>query len=252
MIVYSQARREIVDACLWLAERGFLAATGGNVSLRVDADLLAVTPSAVDYYSMSPEDICIVRLNTLEVVAGGLKPSIECGLHAALLRLRQDAAAVIHTHQPMASAVALLNLPLITATVADRQAIGDRIDIVPYAPSGTWMLVRALKRRLKREVHAYLLRNHGLICCGTTLEEALSRTEVVERVAAGFLHDVIEQAVAAGQGNDLLAYALEALDRARKSRVVPAAALADSSSLGGPEGSAGGISRGPENDSPPR
>ena len=213
---YLQARREIVDACLWLAERGFLAATGGNVSLRIDADLFAVTPSAVDYYSMSPEDICIVRLNTLEVVAGDRKPSIEYGLHAALLRLRKDAVAVIHTHQPMASAVALLNLPLSITAAAAGQSLGGRIEIVPYAPSGTGMLVRALKRRLKPDVHAYLLRNHGLICCGSTLQEALARTEVVERVAAGFLHDAIAQAGAAGQHNDLLAYALEALDRARQ------------------------------------
>jgi len=216
MIDHSEARQQVVDACLWLAERGFLAATGGNVSLRINADLLAVTPSAVDYYLMSPEDICIMRLNTLEAVAGGRKPSIECGLHAALLRSREDAAAVIHTHQPLASAVALLNLPLSTVTVAERHAIGARIEIVPYAPSGTWMLVRALKRRLRPDVHAYLLRNHGLICCGSTIEEALARTEVVERVAAGFLRDSIERAGAAGQGNDLLAYALEALDRVRK------------------------------------
>lgn len=211
-----QARREVVDACLWLAERGFLVATGGNVSLRINADLFAVTPSAVDYYSMSPEDICIVRLNTLQVVAGGRKPSIECGLHAALLRFRKDSAAVIHTHQPMASAVALLNLPLSTAAAADRQSLGARIEIVPYAPSGTWMLVRALKRRLRPDVHAYLLRNHGLICCGSSLQEALARTEVVERVAAGFLRDAIERVHTSDHGNDLVPCALEALDRAQE------------------------------------
>jgi len=218
MIQHLQARQQVLDACLSLAERGFLVATGGNVSLRFEANLFAVTPSGVDYYSMSPQDICILRLDTLEVVAGGLKPSIECGLHATLLRFRKDAAAVIHTHQPLASAVALLNLPMPLHMVdaTDRRSIGALIETVPYAPSGTWLLARALKRRLGRGTNAYLLRNHGLICCGATMQEALVNTDIVERVAAWFLRHAIEQTGAEGARSELAVYALEALQHAQR------------------------------------
>jgi L-fuculose-phosphate aldolase len=215
MSQHMQARQQVLDACLRLAERGFLVATGGNVSLRIETNLFAVTPSGVDYYSMLPQDICILRLDTLDVVAGDLKPSIECGLHAAVLRFRKDAVAGIHTHQPMASAVALLNLPLNLADAGDRHSLGARIEIVPYAPSGTWLLARALRRRLRPDVNAYLLRNHGLICCGATMQEALANAELAERVAARFLHHAIEQTGAATAAGELAAYALEALQRAR-------------------------------------
>ena len=219
MIQYLKAREQVLDACLRLAQRGFLVATGGNVSLRIDADLFALTPSGVDYYSMSPRDVCVLRLGTLEVIEGDLKPSIECGLHAALLRFRKDAAAVIHTHQPIASALALLNLPaslsLVDAT--DRHSLETLIEVVPYAPSGTWLLVRALKRRLRRGVNAYLLRNHGLICCGATMHGALVTAEAAERMAAGFLRDLIEQEYAAAGADELARYALEALDRGQNS-----------------------------------
>jgi L-fuculose-phosphate aldolase len=211
MIQHLQARQQVLDACLRLAERGFLVATGGNVSLRIDTNLFAVTPSGVDYYLMSPQDICVLRLDTLEVMEGDLKPSIECGLHATLLRFRKDAAAVIHTHQPIASAVALLGVPLSVPDAEDRHSMGAVIEMVPYAPSGTWLLIRALKRRLKPGVDAYLLRNHGLICCGATMQEAVANTGIAERVAAQFLRNAIQQT---GAPAELAAYALEALQHA--------------------------------------
>jgi L-fuculose-phosphate aldolase len=133
-------------------------------------------------------------LESLAVESGGRKPSIESGLHAALLRFRSDAAAGIHTHQPLASAVALLGVDLPIAEEEARSCLGPRVMAVPYAPSGTWLLVRALRKRLRAEVNAYLLRNHGLICCGPTMAGALSNAERVERAAEGFLRTAIERA----------------------------------------------------------
>jgi L-fuculose-phosphate aldolase len=172
---YEGERQEVLDACLRLADRGFLAGTGGNVSRRCSDGLLAITPSGVDYYSMSAADVCVVRLDTLAVVVGERRPSIECGLHAAMLRFRDDASAVIHTHQPMASALALMYRSL------------PGIERVPYAPSGTWLLVRALRRRLRRDVNAYTLRNHGFICCGATMAAAIGEAEAAEQAAADYL-----------------------------------------------------------------
>ncbi|MBW1876451.1 MAG: class II aldolase/adducin family protein, partial [Deltaproteobacteria bacterium] len=57
----SRARENVLATCLALAERGYVAGTGGNVALRADDKHFAVTPSATDYYSMAAADICIVR-----------------------------------------------------------------------------------------------------------------------------------------------------------------------------------------------
>ena len=206
---YQRAREQVRDACLRLADRGFLVGTGGNVSVRAGEELFAVTPSGIDYYSMSAQDVCIVRTGTLEVVEGDLRPSIECGLHAAMLRFRRDAGAVIHTHQPLVSAVALLNLPIPIQDETARRLIGDVIDVVPYAPSGTKLLVRALRKRLRYNVNAYTLRNHGLICCGPNLDAALETAELAERSAARFLRDAIERT---GANSPLAGVALAALE----------------------------------------
>ena len=75
---------------------------------QLDAERFAVTPSASDYYAMSPADICILRLDTLEQLAGDGKPSVESGLHARMFKARPDCQASLHTHQPIASAFTLL------------------------------------------------------------------------------------------------------------------------------------------------
>lgn len=205
---HTTVRQQVLDACLRLADRGFLAGTGGNISLRAGEGLFAVTPSGIDYYTMSPEDICIVRLDSLAVVEGSLRPSVECGLHAAVLRFRQDAAAVIHTHQPLVSAVALLHQRIPVEDGAAKRVLGDVIEAVPYAPSGTGFLVRALKRKLRREVNAYTLRNHGFVCCGATMAVAIEAVEFAERAAARHLRLAVEQN---GAGNELAAFGLAAL-----------------------------------------
>jgi L-fuculose-phosphate aldolase len=187
-----EARKLVLEACLRLADRGFLPGTGGNISLRIDDWRFAITPSGLDYYSKAADDICVANLDSLELEDSRLKPSIEIGMHATLLRARSDAAAVIHTHQPLASAVALLGIDVPVCEPDAR--IGPFMASVPYAPSGTWLLARALRKRIGPDLDAYLLRNHGLICCGRTMGAAIVAAESAERAARRFLCGAIERA----------------------------------------------------------
>jgi L-fuculose-phosphate aldolase len=201
---YQQEKEAVVQACLRLADRGYLAGTGGNLALRVAGGAFAVTPSASDYYTMQPDDICILDLATLAVIEGALKPSVESGIHARTLRARPDCAASVHTHQPLASAIALLGLELPVAGAEARAALGAVVPLVPYGPSGTGLLASAYGRRLRPDANAYLLRNHGLVCCGATLEQAMANVEWVEREAAGYLQRHIQLGRQGGRGADTL------------------------------------------------
>ncbi|MBV8604867.1 MAG: class II aldolase/adducin family protein [Pelomonas sp.] len=180
-------RQAVVDVCLRLADAGYLAGTGGNVALRVDAEHFAVTPSAADYYATTPAQIAVLRLDTLAQVAGELPPSVESGLHATLLRARPARPASVHTHQPIASAVALTGRALPLRAAADMADLGPSVEVVPYAPSGTGLLVRALRRRLRPGCHAYLLRNHGLVCSAASLADAARLLGRIETAAAAWL-----------------------------------------------------------------
>jgi len=187
-----EARTRALEACLRLAGQGFLAGTGGNLALRAGDGLFVVTPSGRDYYGLKPADLCVLRLATLEQVEGPYPASVEAGLHARMLRLRPDVAASVHTHQPLASAAALMGQEVPVPRPEDRRVLGPHLALVPYAPSGTGLLVRALGRRIRPDINAYLLRNHGLVCVGADLELAVAHAARVERICSAFLRAAIE------------------------------------------------------------
>lgn len=183
---FEAAREKVVKTCIELADRGYLAGTGGNVALRADADHFAVTPSATDYYAMSAADVCVVRLSDKEQVDGEREASVEAGLHAGVLLARPECGASVHTHQPIASAYTLLAKPLEVQDAEHRRLLGDTIPCIGYAPSGTGLLAMRVARAVKPDVHAYLMRNHGVVCVGKDAEEAMSRVAALESECAAF------------------------------------------------------------------
>ncbi|GLQ51618.1 class II aldolase/adducin family protein [Dyella flava] len=182
-------RQRVVEMSVLLADRGYFAATGGNLALRVDEEHMVVTPSAVDYYQMGPEDICVLRLHDLGKVDGERKPSVESGMHAQVLRKRTDCLASIHTHQPAASALSLLGQALPVQGAEQQALLGPQVLIAGYAPSGTSWLSSKLRRVLRQDVNAYLLRTHGAICCGSSPERALQAIAALEALAVTHLRE---------------------------------------------------------------
>lgn len=197
------ARRDVIATCLELAGSGYLAGTGGNVACRIDAEHFAVTPSASDYYAMRAEDICVLRLRDLVRVAGERKPSVEHRLHAYVLRARPDCGASIHTHQPIASAYTLLGRDLEIRDPAHQKLLGQKAALVSYAPSGTSWLASKLRKALRPEINGYLLRNHGVVCCGPTLRETVARVKALESASSIFFRQEIKQRVAFGREEPL-------------------------------------------------
>ncbi|EMY68787.1 class II aldolase/adducin family protein [Leptospira vanthielii] len=186
-------KKSMLAACIKLADLGFLAGVGGNLAVRIDSELMAVTPSATDYYTMKPEDLCILQIKDLKMVGGTKQPTTESGLHASFFRLRPEIEVSLHTHQPLASAVSLLGLDMDIESSEGKKNIGPFIRIVSYAPSGTSFLVRAFRNRIIKETNGYLLRNHGLVCGAFTLDQAIANVKLVEKEAARFLRNRIEK-----------------------------------------------------------
>jgi L-fuculose-phosphate aldolase len=192
MVSFLTERQEIADMCRRLSDQGYLAGTGGNIGLRLDDRHFAVTPTATDYEMMKAEDVVILRLDTLEQVEGEKKPSVEKGLHQRMLSAYPERRASIHTHQPIASAVALLHETLPWPDGSPPE-LGRHIGLVPYRPSGTGMLVKALGKALKPDVFAYLLASHGVICSVASLEGATDTVRRIEAAAANHLRNRIER-----------------------------------------------------------
>jgi L-ribulose-5-phosphate 4-epimerase len=184
---YQEAKKLIVEAARQLTHKGYLSATGGNLSIRIPGhNALAITPSNYDYLKMVPDDICILDL-LLKPLDGKRKPSVESGLHAAIYRVRPDVNAVIHTHQVYPSTLAIINKPI--PALYDEQArfLGRYVSIIPYAPSGTGVLMKKVEKKVRDYNNAYLMANHGALLLGTDLERAIHNVDVLEKCALSYL-----------------------------------------------------------------
>lgn len=191
------ARRQQARESVWLHakkmwEEGLVAASAGNASCRVEGEpLIAVTPTSIGYDVLRPDQIVIVDADGT-MVDGPSRPSSELPTHLAIYRARPDVNGILHTHSPFVTSLSMLRKPL--PPVIDEMLVwlGGGVDVAEYAFTGTDDLganaVRALGDRL-----AVILANHGNVCVGSTLEEALHSAIVVETAARAYV-----QALAAG------------------------------------------------------
>ncbi|MCH8825338.1 MAG: class II aldolase/adducin family protein [Chloroflexi bacterium] len=187
-IRWKRERQAVVAAAQGMASLGLTAGTGGNVSLRLppgeDGEvLLAVTPTSVPYPDLTPQSIVVVDLDVNPVDGGGDgAPSSETLLHTEIYRRRPDAGAVIHTHSVFATVLAVTGSeipPIIDEAVV---YIGGPVKVSDYAFPGSQELADNVCAALE-ERNAAIIRNHGAVCVGSDLSEALSTCELLERLA---------------------------------------------------------------------
>jgi glutamate-1-semialdehyde 2,1-aminomutase len=190
---YRTSRQHVVDMCRNMLERGYLKATEGNVSVRIPGRrLYAVTPSNYDYDKMRIQDICIVDFQGKHVPdadggGAGLAPSIECGMHANVYRERPDVNAIVHTHQPYASALALLRKEIPALTDEQVRFLGRRVAIIDYAPAGTGFLARNVQKKVASGDNAFIIANHGIVALGTDPDRAVFNMALLEKVSLAYL-----------------------------------------------------------------
>ena len=180
-------KKQIVDTAQTLVRKGYLMATGGNISLRIPGqDAFAITPSNYDYFKMRPDDVGVLdfQLNKIE---GHLKPSVESAMHGAIYQVRPDVNAIVHTHQAYVSALTLIKAPI--PALFDEQArfLGRSVDIIPYAPSGTGWLKNTVAKHVKNRNNAFMMQNHGALVFGHDMERAVHNVEILEKCALAYL-----------------------------------------------------------------
>ncbi len=178
----SAACRELVSCGHTLLARGLLSQTSGNLSIRVSGDEVCVTPSSLEYDQIEPADIAVIGLDG-QVRAGERTPSSETPLHCLVYESRPDVSAIVHTHSPHATTLAILGMPIPAVHYMIAKARTTRIEVASYATYGTDALARNVRDAFPAPALAVLLANHGLIAAGATLAEAADVAEGVEMLA---------------------------------------------------------------------
>ncbi len=185
--MYEEQKLQIVESAQLLARKGYLMATGGNLSMRIpEQDAFAVTPSNYDYFKMTPDDVCVLDFG-LTQLSGQRGPSVESAMHGAVYQARADVNAIVHTHQVYASALTLIRAPI--PALFDEQArfLGRSVEIIPYAPSGTGMLKNAVAKHVRNHNNAFMMQNHGALVFGHDMERAIHNVDILEKCALAYL-----------------------------------------------------------------
>ena len=157
---------------------GLVDGMSGNLSVRA-GDLVAITPSGVDYDEIQPAGICLVQLADGSPVGGG-RPSTETPMHLAVYRAT-GAAAVVHTHSPFVVALSTVldELPAVHYAMA---GLGGPVRVARYARFGTAELASQAVSALAGRT-AVILGNHGALAYGATLGQAYDRARTLEWLA---------------------------------------------------------------------
>ncbi len=167
-------------------EAGLVVGSAGNVSRRAGADHIAITPTSLPYDLMTPADVTIVELGTGKEVESSRTASYELPMHLVVYRQRADVAAIVHTHAPFVTTLSILRKPL--PPVIDEMMIyfGGRIEVADYAVTGTEAVGENVVKALGDRT-GVILANHGNVCVGRDLEQALHVAVVMESAARAYV-----------------------------------------------------------------
>jgi L-fuculose-phosphate aldolase len=155
--------------------------TSGNLSVRLDAHRLLVTPTGVSKFLLRTADIVIVDLDGRQL-DGYRKMTSEVSMHLAIYRHRSDVTAVVHSHPPIATAFACVGRGLDEMLCQEAVMTLGVVPLATYAATGTEEVAASLAPFIP-DHDAILLANHGAVSCGKSLLEAFQKMETVEHLA---------------------------------------------------------------------
>jgi len=161
---------------------------GGNTSARLPgSNVMYVKPSGLSFADLKPDDFVAVDIGTLEKVGGKLKPTSEVALHAACYASRKDVNSVFHAHPAACIALSAVGQGLDVPIYPDHVVYLGRPSTIPYVTPTTRELAERVRRGIGKN-NCILMRNHGVVCVGSTVKEAFYRTELLEESAKIILY----------------------------------------------------------------
>ena len=189
----AELRAAICAAGRRLGSRGLIAATEGNLSVRLDTARLLMTPSGRRKDELRPDDLAIVALDPVTGPAPeGPLPSSDVRIHRAVYAARPDVGAIAHAHIPAAMALSLVGETPDPAALPETAHFIPVLPHVPFARMGSDELAHAVAAALDPVLPplpgAVVLERHGALSVGepatgdlgAAIEQAVDRMELVD------------------------------------------------------------------------
>lgn len=212
-----EIKKELCEIGRRIYQNGFVAANDGNFSVKISENEFYCTPTGVSKGFMTPEMILHVdgQGNMLEPNRLGMKPSSEFKMHLRVYQERPDVGAVVHAHPPIATAHAVVGIPLDSFIMPEAVIFLGVVPLTPYGTPSTNEIPDAISEYLKKH-DALLLQNHGALSVGADLMGAYFKMESLEYFAK-----VSFYAAQLGQAQELNCDQIEKLIKIRQDMKLP-------------------------------
>jgi len=175
-------KKLIVDTGRELYKQNLTIGTWGNISvLDPETDLVYIKPSGMDYNEITLEDVIVVDKQG-KIIEGFRKPSIEMPMHLSIYNTRKDVGAIVHYHPIYSSVLAVTGFSLPGICEDFVQIVGEKVLCAKYALPGSDELAKNAVASLGNRNAVFLL-NHGTLCVGKDMKEAMKVCYVVEKTA---------------------------------------------------------------------
>ncbi len=181
------AAAALVRAGRRLGTRGLIAASEGNLSVRLDADRLLVTPAGRRKDELDTSDLVVVWIGHPDrepLSASGLRPTSDLAIHLAVYAARPDVTAVAHAHLPAAMALTAAGETPDPASLPEMTLLLPRVPLVAFGIPGSEDLAARVAATLTEPpepfADAVLLERHGAIAVGADPTVAVDRLDLVE------------------------------------------------------------------------
>jgi len=176
---------EIKDQVLWVAQEmlrsGLVEGTAGNLGARLPDGNAVLTPSSIDYTTMTLADLVVCDLDG-NVLEGERSPTTEKALHLSAMKRHPDINATMHCHAKHATMFALVRRPIPAVIEEFAVFVGGDVEVADYKPTGSDELAEEIAGRVGEKA-CVLMANHGLFAVGSTPKSALHVAALVERTA---------------------------------------------------------------------
>lgn len=183
--MYEKEKQSLIDCALEMKACRLITLCGGNVCVRLEDGKIAVTPSGLDYEIMTTDDICIVDIDGNRV-EGHRRPTSDLDAILHIFREMPWVNATIHTHQPYATALGLVADEFPACLVSQIDALQGSVPVAPFTPSSDKGMGE-LTVQYANGSNAVILRSHGVMAFGQSLQIALYAAVYLEEAAQTYL-----------------------------------------------------------------
>lgn len=186
---YKREIEELVEACHRCAELNYVTSSGGNLSCRVDENIVLITPTKTLKRKMRFEDICVIDLEgNILYASEGKKPTGEWPFHTRIMRKRPDINAIVHAHPPILTGFAIANNGIMENPFLPEPIIEvGPILTVPYETPLSQRLSEQFDSVIEKS-NGFLMENHGAVFCSpTSIEDAVELLNMSECMAESVL-----------------------------------------------------------------